>query len=76
MSKFEEMKIINELANSQTQENVRLLQEMLGIQPTIVERTRNNPTDFLYALKYEMHQFNLTEFLDALNSIGRSDLIL
>ena len=75
MSNIKEINFMNELTKSLTQENVRLLQEKLRIPPAIVERTRNNPTAFLYALKYEMHQFNPTEFFDALNRIGRSDLI-
>ena len=75
MSNFEEIKFMTQLANSLTQENVRQLQEMLAIPSATVEKTGTNPTDFLYALKYGLNQYNPTEFFDVLNRIGRPDLI-
>ena len=75
MSCVEEVQFTNELVNSLTQEEVHRLQEMLKMPAAIVERVETNPTKFIYALKEEMDQFDPTEFINALDSINRPELI-
>ena len=70
-----EIGTMNEIAKSLTPRNVKQLQTILEIPSAIVERTGNEPLDFLYALKFGGLQFEPAIFLDALQSIGRSDLI-
>ena len=70
-----EIGTMNEIAKSLTPQNVKQLQTILEIPSGIVERTATEPLDFLYALKFGGFQFEPAIFLDALQSIGRSDLI-
>ena len=74
-SNYEEVKLLNELANSLTEENVRALQEMLGIPSAIVERTGASQIDFLFSLKFDLPELNSLLFIESLNRIGRNDLV-
>ena len=73
--KSEEMGLMNQLANSLTPENVRVLQEMLGIPSAIVEISGTSQIDFLIFLKFDFPDFNPSVFLETLNRIGRNDLV-
>ena len=73
---LEELKAMNELADALTLANVHLLQEILSIPPAIVETTETNPTDFLNALKFDITDFDPSQFIDALKTIQRPELIL
>ena len=70
-----EIGTMNEIAKSLTPRNIKQLQTILEIPSGIVERTGTEPLDFLYALKFGGFQLEPAIFLDALQSIGRSDLI-
>ena len=72
---IQEIKSMNDLAKSLTPENVRTLQEILGIPSGIVERTRTNPYDFIYSLKFRFDALDTKEFHKALETISRPDLI-
>ena len=73
---LEELKAMNELADALTLANVNLLQEILSIPPAIVETTETHPIDFLNALKFDITDFDPSQFIDALKSIQRPELIL
>ena len=73
---LEELKAMNELADALTLANVHLLQEILSIPPAIVETTETNSTDFLNALKFDITDFDPSQFIDALKTIKRPELIL
>ena len=73
--KTEEIGLMNQLANSLTPENVRVLQEMLGIPSAIVEISGTNQIDFLLALKFDFPDYNPSIFLKSLSKIGRNDLV-
>ena len=73
--KSEEMELLNQLANSLTPENVRILQEMLGIPSAIVEISGTSQIDFLISLRFDFPDFNPSVFLESLNRIGRNDLV-
>ena len=74
-ARIREMKDMNELAKSLTPENVRTLQEMLGIPSAIIEKTGTKPIDFLNSLKFKFTAFESHKFIDALQAIERPDLI-
>ena len=74
-ARIREMKDMNELAKSLTPENVRTLQEMLGIPSAIIEKTGTKPIDFLNCLKFKFTAFESHNFIDALQAIERPDLI-
>ena len=73
---LEELKAMNELADALTIANVNLLQEILSIPPAIVETTETHPIDFLNALKFDITDFDPSQFIDALKTIKRPELIL
>ena len=73
---LEELKAMNELADALTIANVNLLQEILSIPPAIVETTETHPIDFLNALKFDITDFEPSQFIDALKSIQKPELIL
>ena len=72
--KYEELRLVNELISSLTQDNVEWLQHFLDIPSAIVEKTGTNSLDFLLSLK---NDFRVCSSLlhDAFNAIGRADLI-
>ena len=73
--KTEEIGLMNQLANSLTPENVRVLQEMLGIPSAIVEISGTSQIDFLLVLKFDFPDLNPSIFLESLSKIGRNDLV-
>ena len=72
---LEEMKSMNELATSLTCDNVRMLQEKLGIPSAIVEKAGTNPFNFINSLKLQFKTLEPKHFHDALVAIVRGDLI-
>ena len=72
---IEEIKAMKELASELTSANVHLLQEILSIPPAIVETTGTNALNFLNALKFDIKDFKPSRFIQALETIQRSELI-
>ena len=52
-----------------------MLQEILAIPSAIVESTGTKQIDFLNSLKFDFLEFNPFNFVEALNTIERTDLI-
>ena len=73
--KIEEVKSMQEFAKSLSTQNVKLLQEILAIPSAIVESTGTNQIDFLNSLKFDFVEFNPFNFVEALKTIERTDLI-
>ena len=72
---IEEIKSMKDFIRSLTSANVHLLQEILSIPPAIVETTGTNVLNFLNALKFEVKEFNPSQFIQALETIQRPELI-
>ena len=72
---IEEVKSMQELAKSLSTQNVKLLQEILAIPSAIVESTGTKQIDFLNSLKFDFVEFNPFNFVEALKTIERTDLI-
>ena len=72
---IEEIIATKDLAKALTSENVHFLQEILSIPSAIVETTGTNAVDFLNALRFEINEFDPSQFVQALDTIQRPELI-
>ena len=70
-SRKEEMKVFMELGNSLKPETLRKLGNALSVPAHIMEKTENDPIDFLYAMR-EWDGFNPAHFDGALGYISGS----
>ena len=71
----EESRKLRSLITSLTKEDIKELKNILNVPAGIVERTNGGVDQFIFALRDELDDFKGAEFSEALERIGRHDLI-